>query len=508
MAEQGLPSRDIVPRAPAFPWTLLCTGTGARAGGQATHYGDYAYSYHVVARRFRPLLEKLGQTLWLDRPESRLEFAIRQARAQGRTPIALAFCAFQDHYPARTAPNVLYPFWEYPQLPVEPAVFPERPDLPVNENIRYDWVRMSRTVQLILTASSYTVETMTRAGVHPPVRLVPVPIPQEWFGVPMWDGPRPRDLPARGYLLCYDMLRETAQQDSARASLRGRVVSAVRKTYLGLRPVAPGLMEWGKSKWAAWNQHHPERAFQRHLLPSPSLGGIVYTMILNPGPRKSWRDLMSAFVWALGEHDDATLVLRIVSRDTERPGYLGGFLNYYRRFASFPHRCRIVLLSEELSDEQMLQLAGCTTFYVNATTAEGACLPIQEMMAASRPALSPIHTAMRDYLDADAGLKIESHVEPCSLPGDPQERLTTLHHRLNWQSLHDQFRASYLLARQPEAYAALAERARQRIRNWASVERVLPLLRQALARVAGQAFTRAPWLPAETRTAEPGRKAA
>jgi glycosyltransferase involved in cell wall biosynthesis len=237
--------------------------------------------------------------------------------------------------------------------------------------------------------------------------------------------------------------------------------------------------------------------FTLPLEPEVQLSGVVYTMVLQPGPRKSWQELLSAFVWALGACPDATLVLRIVTRDQERPEALAALADYYRRLSGVSHQCRVVLLPEAMPDELMLRLADATTYYVNATLAEGACLPLQEMLAAGRPALSPVHSAMRDYFDADVGFVIASDREPCSLPGDDTGLLKTTWHRLNWESLHNQFQASYDLAKQPRAYAALAARARQRLHQWAGPEHVFILLKEALLPLAAQAaqpYAEPPWL--------------
>jgi glycosyltransferase involved in cell wall biosynthesis len=195
--------------------------------------------------------------------------------------------------------------------------------------------------------------------------------------------------------------------------------------------------------------------------------------------------VITAFVWALRDHPDATLVLHMSARpgesgpDTEvGPDADAGAI--YRQLAMIPHQCRVIQLTGDMSDVQARELAAQTTYYVNATRAESCCLHLQEMLAAGRPALSPIHTAMKDFFDESIGFVVESHPEPCPFPGDAIGPLRTTWHRLVWQSLHDQLQASYALAHDPEAYQALAERARQRMREYASLDSVLPRLAEAL----------------------------
>jgi hypothetical protein len=133
----------------------------------------------------------------------------------------------------------------------------------------------------------------------------------------------------------------------------------------------------------------------------------------------------------------------------------------------------------------MLDLARATTYYVNATRAEGACLPLQEMLAAGRPALSPIHSAMQDYFGEDVGFVIASHPEPTHWPGDPRRHLKTTWARLVWQSMYDQFRASYAVAQHPQQYLNLATQARQRMMTWAGPAQVSRLMREALGTISG-----------------------
>ena len=68
-----------------------------------------------------------------------------------------------------------------------------------------------------------------------------------------------------------------------------------------------------------------------------------------------------------------------------------------------PHKCRLVLITDFLTDEGMADLMRVTTFYVNTSKAEGACLPLQQSLAAGRPSIAPDHTAMADFMDDRVG---------------------------------------------------------------------------------------------------------
>jgi len=133
-----------------------------------------------------------------------------------------------------------------------------------------------------------------------------------------------------------------------------------------------------------------------------------------------------------------------------------------------------------------MELSRGSTYYINASRAEGACLPLQEFLAAGRPAISPNHTAMADYFDDRLGFTVASHPEPARWPHDPEGRFVSTWHRLVWQSLYDQLQASYEMAKGSTAgYRGLASEARNQMLNFASVERVWPLLSAALQSTTG-----------------------
>src|SRR4029079_14909084 len=103
------------------------------------------------------------------------------------------------------------------------------------------------------------------------------------------------------------------------------------------------------------------------------------------------------------------------------------------------HRCRVVVITEFLNNDQMNDLMKFTTYYVNTSHAEGACLPLQQALAGGRPGLAPAHSAMADYMDDTVGFVIESHPEPSPWPHDPERRLETYWHRLVWSRLREAF---------------------------------------------------------------------
>jgi hypothetical protein len=213
-----------------------------------------------------------------------------------------------------------------------------------------------------------------------------------------------------------------------------------------------------------------------------TLSGLVYTSIFNQSDRrKNARDLLSAFLFAFRDHPDVTLVLKLATSTQREFFEIQELGNFYGELG-IRHRCRVVVLTDYLTEEQMHDLLRATTYYVNSSRAEGACLPLQQALAAGRPAIAPCHTAMADYMDDRVGFVVESHPEPTFWPHDPEHRYETSWHRIVWSDLRNQFLHSATLVEEDyAAYRALARSARTRMYAYASHEVVADALKRAVA---------------------------
>jgi glycosyltransferase involved in cell wall biosynthesis len=440
-------------------------------GREADLVGADAYSYHFVYRAFLPLLREIGEVIEVEAPESRLDWAAEQARRRGLDPIHLSFRPLQAVYLSSLLPNVAFPFWEFPHLP----------DEDFDDNPRNNWARIAGRLSLVLCASDFTRDAFRRAGVSTPVRTVPVPIRAECFALPSWDAG------GAARLRCETRLLGAAPAADGEAARRPRTLRGrARGFHEGtLRPLLP---RWANRAVDATIQTvkgtlgiGEEGVVEAWLAePALDLSGVVYTTIFNPfDRRKNWRDLLSAFALALGDKEDATLVLKLAVGPENRRDALALIAGHFASFG-LRLRCKVALIADYLSEAQMLELMRRSTYYVSATRAEGSCLPAQDFLAAGRPVIAPVHSALADYLGFDVGFPVESHPEPTHWPHDPSRHLRTTRQRIVWQSLHEQLWASHVAARQTAWYEATAERCRARMNDFASAERVRPLLRDAL----------------------------
>ena len=448
--------------------------TGAPQGRNLAALG---YSYDFVARAFTPLLQRWGRVIEVPFPERYLEAQVWRAGRGDLLPLHVAFRAFQHAWLSPSVPNVVVPAWEFPDVP----------DQAFDGEPRNDWVHGANRCALVIVGGPFTADALRRAGVRTPIRIVPVPVGPEYFQVPGWSPNRRTLLDCPAYVFpaggraAPDVIRcrppAAATGRAAGDALRLRWHNAARDVYKRcLRPWIPSRLDRSlAAAQKAWSLPTPSC----RQSPRVELSGVVYTSIFTPSDaRKNWQDLLTGFLLALGDREDATLVLKLIARD---PAAAHLVLDHYRRL-DLQHRCRLVVITDFLSPQQMLALTEASTYYLTTTRAEGNCLPLMNYLAAGRPGISPCHTAIGDYFGGELGYVVASHPEPAAWPQDRQFRCRTSWHRLVWPSLVEQIRASYLAAKQRrEVYEAKAACAREKMLQWASVEQVWPRLHAALS---------------------------
>jgi glycosyltransferase involved in cell wall biosynthesis len=467
---------------------LLLVNSMYSDGDLTRRLGRDAYSYRYVYRAFAQLLERWGQHREASGPHGVLDRAIAEARQQQRQPLHLSFLPLHLMEVAANVPNIAVPAWEFPDIPA----------LDLENDPRQNWARRAEQVDLIITHTQFSRAAFLRAGVRTPVQVAPVPIPSAYFQTPDWQ-PDQRvvlDCP------CYVFAQPAALPRPPRPWTNSETGHLPRLSLHQMYKKCVKAMpeRFGKAmqrsaravRAALWSarQALKDSDVRRLFPPRPNLelSGVVYTAILNPfDSRKNWQDLLSGYLLALKDCEDATLVVKLVVSEDWEAAALADMLAFYRS-TGLSHRCKLAFVTAYLSDEQLVELTRASTYYVNTSRAEGSCLPLQNFMAAGRPALAPPHTGMADSIDEQCGFTLESHPEPAPWPQEIGGGYRTTWHRLVWQSLHDRLRASYETAKNGRAYyQTLAERARERMRGLASAEAVWPRLAAALNSVASGA---------------------
>jgi glycosyltransferase involved in cell wall biosynthesis len=524
--------------ASARPYAFLVSTTGCAKGIRNT-LGSAAYSYFFVFEALAPVLETMGTWRIIEHPESSLPFAAARAEADGYQPVHLALNPPQDVYLTPALPNVIFPFWEFPDIP--------------NRDFEYDtrqnWVRVCRRADLIVTACNFTRDAFRRTGVDVPISVVPVPLRPEQFEIPAWDpkhswtltcrhvswggpettnplveededptdDPLPTPVPTagrvglkrRGYLAArrlfrkvYPWLGTTTLERIARIRKYVHLTTGGRPS-MGRLGYAIGRDLYRKhvKRWLSQDAlkeitrtkvrtlkflgREPVLALDPLLPSTPlTLSGLVYSSIFNLGDkRKNHHDLLSAYLLAFQDREDVTLVIKLATNPVREHHEIGLLEDMYE-LLGISHKCRLVVITDFLTSQQMDELMRVTTYYVNTSRAEGACLPLQQSLAAGRPSIAPDHTAMADFMDDQVGFVLRTFPEPTYWPHDPEMKTETYWNRMVWTDLRDQLIASAdLVENDPTRYQEMAETAKARMASYATREVVEEALREALAKL-------------------------
>lgn len=208
------------------------------------------------------------------------------------------------------------------------------------------------------------------------------------------------------------------------------------------------------------------------------LSGVVFTSVLNPvDTRKNWEELVYAFCNALRDEPEATLVLKMTHRTIA--SFFANFQYFLHRVG--PTQCRVLAVHGFLDNEEFDRLIDATTYYANASSAEGLCMPLMEFLSAGVPALAPTNTAMADYVTADNAVVVESHPMLWSWPHDERLVMRTLSNAIDWGSLRDGFRTAFDIAvNEPGRYREMSAAAASHQNSFSSDEEVRRRLREFL----------------------------
>ncbi len=382
--------------------------------------GVAEYSYGFVMKAFRPLLAQLGRVHLIDGGQDQVEPVLARAIAAGEAAILFSFAP-----PHRTPLDLRCPI-----VPVVAWEFPTIPDRAWDDEPRHDWRfvlrQTGRAIALCETAAAAMRAAM---GQCYPAIAVPTPV---------WD--RFPELHALA-----------APAGHADLAIDGFLLDTRGRRFETGAPI-PGVPDGNGAS-------DVER-----LPAETSVDGIVFAAVLAPKDgRKNWSDILTAFVAAFRDVADATLVVKMIGMD---PG-LWWWEAHELLGKERPFACRIVILHGYLDEGRYNALIAASHWIVNASKAEGQCLPLLEFMCAGRPAIAPRHTAMADYVTADNALIVATSEEYCGWPHDPLNEMTTVRNRIDWSSLRDRYREAHALSRDdPDGYARRSLAARSTMRDY------------------------------------------
>lgn len=402
----------------------------------AANLGRPEYSYYFIFKAFRAVLRRLAEVIETADPENEVDPIYEKCRSMGEACVFLSFSPPHKTATGFKCPTTSVFAWEFPTIPTEP--FAGDP--------RNDWRTVLSQHGSAITLSSFAVAAVRKAmGSHFPVWSIPAPV---------WDD----------YVSLYDKREPSARSKGFDLVFEGTVID-----FNGCdAPSVPEQEGRGFVEHRSTNGE-PVRVY---------LNGVIYTTVFNPiDDRKNWQDLLSAFVWAFRSSADVTLVLKVIYRDFDK---VRGFLTD-EVFKCVPFKCRVVILHGYLSDSEYAKLIRDSTYVVNTSHAEGQCLPLAEYMSAGKPAISPVHSAMGDYINKRNTFVVRSTAEITFWPHDDREALRTMWYRVDWESLYNAYLESYNVATtNPGRYARMSRSAVKTLRGYCSRALVEKRLKRVL----------------------------
>ena len=355
------------------------------------------YSYFFVLDAYRPMLEQLGEVIQVH-DVTEVDPIFDRATAENRQCIFFSFTAPQYTCLDIRCPTICVFAWEYHDVPNENW----------SDGTIDNWVEILNKMHGAITHSNNSVEAVKRVlGDNYPVVSAPAPV---------WDEFALASSQPRSNLSIDPLILHTEVFDSNDPHDR-------RALQIAPEVDAPPRIQ-------------PKTISLEH-------SGVIYTTVFNPNDgRKNWEDLVRGFCYTFRDTNDATLIIKSVYYDTE---LVSGLLIAELRSLA-PFNCRVLVIQGFLTKQQYKSLILLTDYIVNTSYGEGQCLPLMEFMSAGKPAISPRHSAMLDYLDSRNAFIVESSPEWTHWIHDPRLVKRTFRYRINWESLCEQFQSSYYVA--------------------------------------------------------------
>jgi len=467
----------------------------------AERIGMSEYSYYFVLKWFLPALAEVGDVKIIYDPLTQADLEYDLAQQEGRQCLLFSFAP-----PHRT----LFP-QRRPLTPLDAWEFERIPDHQWDSDPTHDWRTVFERTGLAITHSEFARQAILRA--------MPPDYPVWSIPAPVWDrfAARGRQLhgtdgrcPAKGMDLhikgavfdsatCIPNSPETAQwripepeceavapdlevpqldpsteRKLRRAARRKRSLQKLMARLTG-RPIPAMQVP------TAEPPPEPPVIEQEHHIQAK---GVVFASILNSRDgRKNWGDLATAFASRFQDVEDAVLIFKLNENDSAE-----SMLNLERDLRRFVWlKCRIIAFNGYLSDDDYQRFLDGIDYVVNASTGEGQCLPLMELMAMGTPAIAPDHTSMADYITPDNAFILPSTRFLTGWPHDPRFIYSTTAFRVPWDALRDTYGAAYECAKtDPLKYQAMSYAATIQLEKHCSMNVAKSRIREVLDRAQSQ----------------------
>lgn len=452
------------------------------------------YSYYFVLKWFTPILKEIGDVKVIYQPKIEADQIYLECKREGRPCVLLSFSAPHCTLLPDICPTIPVVAWEFERIP----------DQQWDENPFNDWRALFHKTGMAITHSEFAKKAIQRAMPDGfPVWSIPAPVwdrfhawgkqlnrinrtpgqgldiaihgamfdsanhisadPQaQWILPPPPVEPPPA--PAIDAKLERKLKRKARRKRSlekflARLSGKSRTVAVLSEPAPPPPPPAPPA---------------PTDRIERRL----SVTGVVFASVLNSRDgRKNWVDLITAFASKFQNTPDAVLIFKLNDPDSHR-----SFMDLEHELKRFLWlKCRIIAFNGYIPDDDYKRFLSGVDYVVNASSGEGQCLPLMELMSMGTPAIAPNHTSMADYINTDNALVLPSTQYLSGWPHDPRYIYSTHAYKTPWDALRETYGVAYEVAKNDHGrYHRMSQNAAEQLEHHCSTSHALALLKQAL----------------------------
>lgn len=467
----------------------------------AERIGMSEYSYYFVLKWFIPALEQIGEVKVIFDPSEEADQEFDKAKQENRTCILFSFAPPHRTTLPKRCPLIPLVAWEFERIP----------DHQWDENPYTDWTNLFIKTGQAITHSEFAKQAILKA-MPEDYRVWSIP-------APVWDRFSARGLalhggngrvPGKGmdihitgavldstdfmakdsssaqWMIPLSPQPEPTDQISADqpVGLVTKEEKKARRAARRKRSLQKFLARFASNKLQTQSAPDTNESGQTTTTQPPQTyhiqaKGIVYASILNSRDgRKNWGDLATAFVAAFQNCEDAVLVFKLNENDSTES--LLNLKNDLKRFVWM--KCRVIAFNGYLGDDEFQRFLDGIDYVVNASTGEGQCLPLMELMSMGTPAIAPNHTSMADYITTENAFILPSSQYLTGWPHDPRFIYSTKAFRVAWDCLRDTYYESYILARDnPKKYQSMSLAATHQLKLHNSLEIVRDSIKQVIA---------------------------
>lgn len=140
--------------------------------------------------------------------------------------------------------------------------------------------------------------------------------------------------------------------------------------------------------------------------------------------RKNIEDLIIAFNLAFDYDDPVTLIIKTNVQGNNNPNQLRqqieqNIINIKQKMSTGNKFKKEIIITERLSDEQMIGLHNACDCFVNAAYGEAFCRPAAEALVLGKVPIVNKNTGMKDFITNENGYLVNSHKTPVILDNRP-----------------------------------------------------------------------------------------